>query len=1003
MSLPKEGDIINSNVINVTGTAAGSSGSIEQNTEASLQQGTHENTTATSTPGVVIFPMPSIVKQNNGDPVLSNTSVGHFDYGYVSNPSVVLRGSTFNMWYTGSDGFNERIGYATSSDGVTWTRQNSGNPVMDHGTANDWDSFGAGDPWVIDDGGTLRMWYTGSDGLNNRIGYASSANGITWVKNSAAVLDLGDFFKFDEDGVSAPTVVKVGGTFYMWYMGLYGKETALGFATSNDGLTWTRMNNNAPVLTATALGTFDGKSVWEPSVTLFNGVYLMYYAGFDGNQYKVGVATSVDGKNWIRRNAGMPVLSPMNGKFDWRGVASPTSLLDGMTIKIWYIGLNATTDQVGYATGTISQVKGIYTSPPFDLSGDVNFKRIDWTMDTPSGTTATIVVRTAAQNKPWGTWFTPTNGANLGAPDGAKFQYEVDLTSSSIISTPTFKGLTLQYFSPVVKVEASVNGVTWWPCTGTAAWTCQVHGPDGKTLLRARAIDSTGTHSDVLYTNLTLNGDVPVGTITINKGATMTKSRAVSLAINATDSAGVPSMMLSEDYAFKGAAWENYATTKGFMFSDSDGYKTVYVRFKDKYGLVSKGYNATILLDMTPPNGTIMINNGTQYTTSRQVVLQISGSDPYGVDGAMISEDKNFNGLQPGTFADQEFFMLSTGDGVKTIYVRFVDLVGNYRDYSTSIILDTTPPTVTLKVNNGSPVTLTRMVNLTIDGREKNGIKSMMISNLEGFNGSAWEPYAKWRLWELTAGAGNKVVYIKLMDTPGLVCDPISDAIQYNPPPSTGIITINNGAGYTGQNNVTLHIELGEPGDVVQMQIGNDPLFQNSQWQPYEDNITWKLPFGDGDKPVFVRFLTSSYIQTESFHSNITLDTIAPAIHVEEPANATIFVKASGFLRVKATDANGIAIVEVCMDNGIWEQAVVNKTDKTTYDYTMKFLGKTAKGPHNVKVRALDPAGNKAEAQITVTYKPKEQKKGFIPFLDTSLMLVAVAMALVLIAVRKRK
>jgi sucrose-6-phosphate hydrolase SacC (GH32 family) len=102
----------------------------------------------------------------------------------VQSPSVILDGSTYKMWYTGTDttgtGFSQ-IGYATSLDGITWTKYN-GNPVLDV-TASDWDSNRVGGEEVIKDGATYKMWYTGSNASNiGRIGYATSPDGITWTK-----------------------------------------------------------------------------------------------------------------------------------------------------------------------------------------------------------------------------------------------------------------------------------------------------------------------------------------------------------------------------------------------------------------------------------------------------------------------------------------------------------------------------------------------------------------------------------------------------------------------------------------------------------------------------------------------------------------------------------------------------------------------------------------------------------------------------------------------------
>jgi len=349
-------------------------------------------------------------------------------------------------------------------------------------------------------------------------------------------------------------------------------------------------------------------------------------------------------------------------------------------------------------------------------------------------------------------------------------------------------------------------------------------------------------------------------------------------------------------------------------------------------------------------------------------------------------------------FSANEFITLSAGDGPKTVYVRYYDNPGNFMDYSASINLDTTPPSGSIKINSGSAVTITRMVNLTIDGKDKNGVKEMIVSNLVGFNGSAWEPFKGNKLWNLTMGEGSKVVYVKFRDTAGLEGAAITDAIQYNPTPNEGVITINNGTEFTNERNVTLHIEMGGPGDVTQMMVSNEPGFKNISWQTYENDISWELTADDATKYVYIKFLTPAGIETDVFNANITLDTIQPEVLIKQPVNGTIITKKTAELRIKATDARGIGSVEVSMDDGPWTLAIVNKTDKTVYDYTMKF---SVKGTHTVKVRASDVAGNTADTQETVIYKPPKKKQS--PFMDTALILAAVVLVTVAVGAQRKK
>jgi hypothetical protein len=84
------------------------------------------------------------------------------------------------MWYTGGDGTDEdsryfSIGYATSPDGINWSKYEQ-NPVLDKGDIGAWDSIGVVTSAVMFDSAMniYKMWYGGLDGSYGRTGYATS-------------------------------------------------------------------------------------------------------------------------------------------------------------------------------------------------------------------------------------------------------------------------------------------------------------------------------------------------------------------------------------------------------------------------------------------------------------------------------------------------------------------------------------------------------------------------------------------------------------------------------------------------------------------------------------------------------------------------------------------------------------------------------------------------------------------------------------------------------------
>jgi len=230
-------------------------------------------------------------EKDEGNPVLNLGVPGAWDDYYVGSPSVLFDDGTYKIWYTGFHGTNHRIGYATSDDGITWMKY-EGNPVLDLGVPGTWDDYDVCNPSVLFDDGTYRMWYSGFNGSTWRAGYATSPDGIMWTKyEDNPVLDLGAPGAWDDSGVYTPSVLFYDGTYKMWYSGSDGSNVRIGYATSDDGMVWTKYEGN-PVLNLGAPGAWDGYDAWTPSVVFYDEAYKMWYSGNDGSNWRIGYATS---------------------------------------------------------------------------------------------------------------------------------------------------------------------------------------------------------------------------------------------------------------------------------------------------------------------------------------------------------------------------------------------------------------------------------------------------------------------------------------------------------------------------------------------------------------------------------------------------------------------------------------------------------------------------------------------------------------------------------------
>ena len=100
----------------------------------------------------------------------------------VNRPCVVKHGSGYHMWYTGQTDTQSRIGYAVSRDGVTWTRA-SNQPVLSPEAP--WEKAAVMCPHVMwdEENALFRMWYSGGEQYEpDAIGYATSPDGLVWTR-----------------------------------------------------------------------------------------------------------------------------------------------------------------------------------------------------------------------------------------------------------------------------------------------------------------------------------------------------------------------------------------------------------------------------------------------------------------------------------------------------------------------------------------------------------------------------------------------------------------------------------------------------------------------------------------------------------------------------------------------------------------------------------------------------------------------------------------------------
>lgn len=101
-----------------------------------------------------------------------------------------------------------------------------------------------------------------------------------------------------------------------------------------------------------------------------------------------------------------------------------------------------------------------------------------------------------------------------------------------------------------------------------------------------------------------------------------------------------------------------------------------------------------VVVDNTPPTGSVVIDDAATYTTQVTVTLGLQAEDAAGRVVAMqFTQDNASEFTEAEEFASSREWVLSPGDGDKTVGARFLDWAGNASPvYTAAIILDTESP-----------------------------------------------------------------------------------------------------------------------------------------------------------------------------------------------------------------------------------------------------------------------------------------------------------------------
>ena len=239
---------------------------------------------------------PRVIDQSI-DPILEPGPLGHFDDSGVYPTSVVKIENKLYLYYIGwvtgavAPMFYTNIGLAVSTDNGKTFEKFSAAPIFGRDSIDPWMVTSS---FVLNENNLWKMWYVGGSHWDNsvvpwqsfyQIKYAESKDGIQWIKSGDICIPLTK----EEHHISRACVIPSNIGYEAWYGVNSGQGYRIGHATSINGKTWCRQDSESGIeLSVTG---WDSQTQSYPYVIDTSFGRFMFYNGNGFGRSGLGLAT----------------------------------------------------------------------------------------------------------------------------------------------------------------------------------------------------------------------------------------------------------------------------------------------------------------------------------------------------------------------------------------------------------------------------------------------------------------------------------------------------------------------------------------------------------------------------------------------------------------------------------------------------------------------------------------------------------------------------------------
>jgi len=366
--------------------------------------------------------------------------------------------------------------------------------------------------------------------------------------------------------------------------------------------------------------------------------------------------------------------------------------------------------------------------------------------------------------------------------------YSLSINNGALFTRSPLVTLNLCGPDPVQMMlsnDGGFSGATWQPYTQTVSWTLTTYGNYVlPRLVYARYRDGSDAIHGNFFDDIIYDPSAPEGAVAFDAAhllpgmklqdasqpLRMIQTPETELFLSfADDSSGMSEVQISLTPDFVDAIWQPYAGIIPVTFAD-EGIQTVYIRTRDQAGNTSTVVTDTLIVDTTPPLGSIYPSEVVVGSNTLSLTVLLGAWDYVSaVSDVRISTLEGFGNALWQPYAPEVTVPISyTGIAQPLLYAQFRDTAGNVSaTYTTTYIVDTTPPVVYVEVSPGDA--LTRTLNILVYD-ELSRISEMYLSNDPLFlEDVVTLPYTQTLTWGFDT---RRIAWVQVTDSVGNRSEP---------------------------------------------------------------------------------------------------------------------------------------------------------------------------------------------------------------------------------------